>query len=803
MKQNKLHMIGHAHIDPVWLWQWQEGFHEVKATFRSALDRMREYGDFQFIASSAAFYEWVERSDPAMFAEIQQRVTEGRWQVVGGWWVEPDCNIPGGESFVRQGLYGQRYFKEKFGVLAKVGFCPDSFGHTASLPQILKKSGLAYYVFMRPQPHEKTLPSRIFWWESDDSSRVLTFRIPFEYLSWGKDLEAHARLCADEMTAALDLMMCFYGVGNHGGGPTRENLDSIPRLNADPTYPQVLCSSPEQFFAEVEAKNWDLPVIHTDLQRHAAGCYAAHSGSKRLNRRAEHSLLAAERWSAVAAKVTQQPYPQDFDRAWKNVLFNQFHDILAGTSLEAAYDDAHHGYGEALAIAERNLNYAVQSVAWNIRIEQQDDVKPILVFNPHTWAVQANVELETYRWKENAVLVDDQDRVIPHQAVRSVSVTARWRLSFMADLPALGYRTYRLISSGEPATPETIQGSDTVLENDLVRLEFDPVTGCIASLRDKQQDIEVCAGQAAQPVVINDLSDTWGHNVIKFDDVIGVFTGKSVKLVEHGAVKSVIRVISVYQQSTLTQDFTLYPGKRQIDVSVTVDWHEHSKLLKLRFPINVMQPKVTHEIPYGHFEQTPNGDEVPFQSWIDVSGQVGDALYGFSLLNDGKYSVDINGSDIGLTVLRSPVYAHHIPAVIDPEGQYAYMDQGIQRFNYALLPHTGSWTTAGTVKRAAELNQRPVIMFATFHPDGRLPQSDSFIDVQPDNIVVSVLKQSEDNDDLIIRAYETINQATTARIRLPQQDRMIEAAFGPSEIKTFRVPSNANLPVVETDLLEF
>src|SRR5215211_2083865 len=240
LKTRKLHMIGNAHIDPVWLWQWQEGFHEVKASFRSALDRMKEFPDFTFVASSAAFYEWVEGSDPVMFAEIQQRVREGRWGIVGGWWVEPDCNIPAGESFVRHGLYAQRYFKEKFGVIARTGFNVDSFGHAGTLPQILKKSGLDYYVFLRPMPHEKGLPSRLFWWQSDDGSRVLAFRIPFEYLSWGKEVETHARRCADEMKEPVDEFLCFYGVGDHGGGPTITNIESIQRLDTDPQFPARL-----------------------------------------------------------------------------------------------------------------------------------------------------------------------------------------------------------------------------------------------------------------------------------------------------------------------------------------------------------------------------------------------------------------------------------------------------------------------------------------------------------------------------------------------------------------------------------
>ncbi len=804
MKQKKLHMIGNAHIDPVWLWQWQEGFHEVKATFRSALDRMKEYDDFAFVASSAVFYSWVEQSDPAMFAEIQQRVSEGRWQVVGGWWIEPDCNIPNGEALVRHGLYGQRYFQTKFGTTARVGFNVDSFGHAGTLPQILKKSGIHYYTFLRPMPHEKGLPSRLFWWEADDGSRVLAYRIPFEYLSWGKELSDHAKRCADEIKAPYDEGMCFYGVGNHGGGPTRENLDSIRALNSDPDLPELLISTPEAFFDSVAGKDLPIPVVHSDLQNHAVGCYAAHSGIKQWNRKAENLLATAEKWSLLAAWVNQQPYP-DFERAWKDVLFNQFHDILAGTSLEAAYDDARNGFGEALEIGERALNYALQSFAWNVKVEPEDGMKPIIVFNPQTWAVKANVELESYRPKPEAVLVDDQGQPVPFQIVTSTTVTNRVRISFTADLPALGYRVYRLRTSGAQGSFTTVQASDGVLENGRFRLEIDTETGYVASLYDKRDAMQVFSGEAAKPVVIADTSDTWGHNTFRFPNVIGEFKATQVKLAEHGAAKSVIRVFSSYGASKLIQDFTMYPDRDQIDVQVVVDWREQFKLLKLRFPINVKFMRITREEAYGQIDVNANGDEMPFQRWVDVSGTAreGENAYGFSLLNDAKYSLDVNVRDIGMTVLRSPAYAHHIPAEVNPDELHAFIDQGIQRFTYSMLAHSGSWETAGTVRRAAELNQPPLVQFATYHTDGKLPQSDSFIDVQPEAIMVTVLKQAEDGDDLIVRAYETTGTATQGIITLPKWNRRIEAAFAAGEIKTFRVPRDAGQPIVETDLIEW
>jgi alpha-mannosidase len=805
--RKKLHMIGNAHLDPVWLWQWQEGFQETKATFRSALDRMKESDDFMFTSSSAANYEWVENNDPSMFAEIKQRVQEGRWQIVGGWWIQPDCNIPGGESFVRQGLYGQRYFKEKFGVTAKVGYNVDSFGHHGMLPQILKKSGMDYYIMMRPMPNEKGLPGRLFQWESDDGSRVLAFRILFEYCTWGKALDKHVHRCVTELKEPFDELMCFYGVGNHGGGPTKENIESIRRMNADPDMPTLEFSTPNRFFEEIEKKDLPFPVVHDDLQHHASGCYAVHSGIKQWNRQAENKLIAAEKLSVLAEWVTGQPYPKNYTQAWKNVLFNQFHDILAGTSIEPAYEDARNMHGEAMSIAERGLNYAVQSFSWNIGIEQEEGMKPIVVFNPHAWNSKVNVELEIGGLKDTSVLVDETGKQVPHQAVQSLATAGgRFRLSFIADLPPMGYRVYKLLpqSNALKADVQSIKANDYALENDRFRLEFDPKTGYINSLFDKRTETEVFREAAAKPVVIEDNSDTWSHNVFHFNKVIGAFEATSVKRVEHGPVKSVIRVTSAYGTSKLVQDFTMYRELDQIDVKVTVDWREQFKMLKMVFPVNFIFTRQSYEIPYGYIEREHNGEEEPGQSWIDYSGSTrkSGTLYGLSLLNDAKYSYSIHNKELAMTVLRSPIYAHHDPLKPDPHGHYSFIDQGVQHFNYTLLPHEGGWEQAGTVKRAAELNQRPISIIETYH-EGKLPQTDSFLSVDKDNIVVSAVKQAEDNDDMIIRCYETNKIATEAVMKLPKWNREIKAKFGPCEIKTFRVPKDTALPVTETNLLEW
>jgi alpha-mannosidase len=528
----------------------------------------------------------------------------------------------------------------------------------------------------------------------------------------------------------------------------------------------------------------------------------------------ENSLLAAERWSAVSHQVIGLPYPIDFERAWKNVLFNQFHDILAGTSIESVYEDVHNFYGEAMAIAGRNLNAAVQALAWKIHIEPESDMLPIMVFNPHTWNSRVPVEVEINLAPANGMLIDVEDRVVPHQYVRSESAAPwRSRLCFIAELPSLGYRVYRfypLKSGVETKLGDSLQVNATGLENEYFRLGFDPETGWIRSLIDKRVNREILAGPGARPVVIADSSDTWSHNVFRFDEEIGAFDTASIQVIEKGPVKATIRVANIYNNSRLTQDFTLYQDLDIMKIGVIVDWREHNKLLKLRFPFSLAATHTTYEIPYGYIARSANGDENPGLNWVDVTGVLSghNQPYGLSLLNDGKYSFDSrsqdisNFHDIGLTVLRSPAYAHHLPMELASEGLYNFMDQGRQSFRYAIFPHVGGWEETGVVKRAAEINQLPFVLLGTFHPEGNLPQVGSFLSVDVDNVVISVLKQAEDNNDLILRCYETAGRAERVLISLPLLNRILTVNMGPCEIKTLRIPLEPSEEVKEVDLIE-
>jgi alpha-mannosidase len=804
-----LYMIGNAHIDPVWLWQWQEGLHQVRATFRAALELMEQYEDFVFTCDSVAYLEWVERVDPELFRAVARRVDEGRFVVVGGWWIEPDCNLPNGESFVRQALYGQRFLRQRFRQPATVGCNVDPFGHAATLPQLLSKAGISSYVFLRPQPKEKTLPGELFWWASPDGSRVLAYRIPYAYCSPGTDLEAFIENALQRAEPDLEGLMIFYGVGNHGGGPTRENLASIARLNATDNGLRLLLSGPEQYF-EIMKDRPEVPTYAGDLQHHAVGCYSAHSGVKRWNRRAEHLLLASERWSTVAARLGGPAYPKAaFAQAWKLVLFNQFHDILAGTAIAPAYEDARDQYGYASTVAADALNLAAQSVTRQINITAEDGTFPVVVVNTLPWAVRADVEfeMEPESTDEFGAVDEQTGAAVAVQRAQPLATLAggHRRLVVAADLPPLGYRLYRFgrrygqVTGGRPGDPD----DQTVLENAHLRVELDPRTGWLSSLVDKGRDVElVPRATSGHAVVLEDTSDTWSHDLGSYDKEIGRFSCTEVSRVEDGPVRAMIRVESHFAGSSLVETFILGSRARHLEIRASLDWRERQRVLKLRFPNELRDPAVTYSVPYGRLPRPNQGSEEVAQAWVDVSGVLHDgAKAGCSLLNDSKYAYDVQGSDVGMTAARSPVYAWHDPYKLGPDEHYEYLDQGRQDFTYWLLPHAGDLDAAGTVRLAEELNERPFALPEHFHP-GPLPPALGFADDGGGGVLMTVIKWAEDGNGVVVRAYDTTGHGGTARLELPFMGRHIDSSFAPGEVKTFLVPEQAELPVEEVSLLE-
>ncbi len=800
-----LHMIGNAHIDAVWLWRWQDGFSEIRATFRSALDRMNEYPGFIFTSAAASYYAWVEQNDPEMFEEIRQRVAEGRWAIVGGWWIQPDCNIPSGESFARQALYGQRYFMEKFGVKARTGYNVDSFGHSGLLPKILRMSGMDRYVFMRPGCHEMAMPARLFTWQSPEGEPVTAFRIPYDYCSWGEEISAHIGRYASEQQDERGVM-CFYGVGNHGGGPTRANLDSIQALDGKDGVKLVL-TSPDAYFDQAAEKSGELPAVTGDLLHHASGCYSAHSGIKRMNRLAENRLLTAEKWSALANVLLGKHYPaEDYTRAWKKVLFNQFHDILAGTSLIEAYDDSAQDYGFALSIADEHINDTQQAMMRQIDIPFVEGTRPFVAFNPQGFDAKWPIALECAGIPENMALVDDAGQDIPYQiATASSAARGRVALTFVADVPALGYRTYRLVPREGYAHPRPMPTKlDLVLENEWVRAEFSPETGGMKSLLWKPSGVEMLSAESSAQV-IHDDSDTWSHDVLRFHDVIGEMNLRRIERVQDGPSHATIRVTLAWENSLLVQDFTLYRDLPRIFVRTTVNWQGALQVLKLRYRMPHNYLHVTAQGPFGYVDRPANGEEFPMQQWVDMTGAPPGKMQtvsGLAILNDGKYAYDVHDHAMHLTVLRSPYYANHVPFVVEEGMSFPVVDQGWQTFTYVLAPHDGRAQDTTIDQESMLLNAPPELLPESFH-QGPWPGTQSLARVQGDHVVLDALKLAEDGSgDLIAHLHETARKHGDAALTIPALSQRIPLAFTPGEIQALRIPRTPGGKVQPVDLIE-
>ena len=482
-------------------------------TFRSALNRMKETPDFRYTHSSSQHYRWVQEAAPEMLAEIKERIKEGRWEVVGAWPVEPDCNIPATESFVRHALYGKRYCERVLGVDVKIGFNPDSFGHAAGLPTILKRAGYGYYVFMRPQEHEMKLPL-LFWWEGPDGSRVLVLRI------W-KNYDAGANMIEPAATGAFadgfQDGAFFMGVGDHGGAVTKDQIRQVLEMQKNPKLPELRFSTLREFFKTVEASPAfaSLPVVKGELQIHAVGCYSTYAEGKYLNRRAERWLGQAESISLLANRTAGRAYPAtEFAESWWKVLFCQFHDMMAGTSLYSDYEDVRDSVGSACDVAGHARVLTVESMAKRVDTTAVTE-GAVFCYNPLPWKRKALVEC----YLDDEVPFTDGKSPVTHLTSKDgAAIPMQWRpsesmtkffhrLSAWVDLPACGYKVLEL-KHGDPAPGVGYRELVTISDSSFG----------ISSL--KAEGTELLAGPIGL-VVIKDTSDTWAHGIKQFREEIG------------------------------------------------------------------------------------------------------------------------------------------------------------------------------------------------------------------------------------------------------------------------------------------
>lgn len=825
---HRLHLIGNAHLDPAWLWLWQEGYGEVRSTFSAALDRLAEYPEFTFTCSAAAYYKWLEEDYPEIFERIRGYVREGRWEIAGGWWVQSDCNMPCGETFARNALYAQNYFRTRFGKICTTGYSVDSFGQNASLPMLLRQSGMTRYVYQRPGQHEKEMDSSVFLWRSDDGSQVTAARLTFGYGAGdGKYLREKTKSTEDAAEKGNRDLLLFYGVGNHGGGPTIKTIEELRKSIASGNPHHLTFSTLERYFSELGEAG--LKPYAGDLEHHASGCYAAHSELKKKYRHAENALLSAEKFGVMAQKLTGKPCAgEKIDSLWEILLFNTFHDILCGCSIRPVCDEAMNQLGEVASESARLCNISVQQISSRLDTlrgaEKTEALHrsgyPVAVFNPLPWEVTVPVRVRgavrgADGKKCSFAVFGPEGNAHCGQSIQSEHLL--WNDTdslFLADLPAFGYRMYFLRGSEPPEEPSPLTArivedaeiqescrpvyGGPELENEFLRVRFSRVTGGISSIFDKTCGKEILSGPAAVGSVVNDWEcDTWAHGETTFRDEIGRLRCEKLEIAETGSVRCSVKSVCRFGTSAVTQIFRLYRGERLLRAEVRINWNEEHCRLRLLFPVNVKKPVNTYQIPFGRIEKECTGEEEVSVGWFDVSGETESGEQaGLTLASDSKYSFSAEGSVLGMTALRSAVFADH-GGIRRQELDYDSFDLGRHDFTYAVIPHGGKTEASQADRAAAELCTTFETVLESGHA-GSLPDSGSFCSADRKNIVISTVKKSLAGDADILRARESDGAETDAVISF--FGRSYPVHFRPFEVKTLKIEKNGT--AAETNFLE-
>jgi alpha-mannosidase len=827
----RLHMVGNAHIDPMWIWDWREGMHEVLQTFRSAVNRLDEEPALVFTASSASYYQWVEQASPELFGRIRELVAQQRWIVTGGQWVEPDCNLPSGESVCRQFLYGQRYLAEHLGITATVGYNIDSFGHAGTLPQLLAGSGIGAYVMMRPGEHEKHIDAPAFLWEGVDGTTLPAYRIPYEYSTAGShEDEVIRKRSAELLERSHELgypLMAFFGVGDHGGGPTRLAVGTIRDLSTT-SAGSITFSGPVAYFealcGAVAHGDAALPRVTGELQWHAVGCYSARASLKRGNARAEDALVMAEKMAELCRALTGRTLDvqEELAEAWRGVLFAQFHDALGGTTSDPATIAVEQLLASAESRADRVATLAAHSIVesvdtWVASAETAEGLGssrfgvpvPMIVFNPLSWPVTGIVSIP----HRVSVATSASGSRQPVQQIPSGEVTHSPTRSIMQlSVPPFGYRRYWLHmvdpDAGAPAGDGRLAAvvaeapGGTTLTNGLLRAVIDSRSGALVSLvvtsKEEGQEWELIADGGVLPVVVEDASDTWSHGTARYegDERSGDLMG--VAMVEDGPVRSTVRSTWSLEHSTVVQEVSLYQGRPFVELRITAEWHESARVMKVVVPTTFSDPSSAAGAPYGFVERRCSGHEEVMVHWVDLS----DGRRGLACTSDVAGGYDALGARLRLTALRSPRVADHGWGWgNDDPAAYPVTDQGLHRMRFRLTPHLGTWAEAQVARMADEHRVELPVVIDTWHR-GRLGSEASAIEVEGDSVVVPVVKRAEMGSGTVLRVWEVSGRPSRAQVTLPVHDRSWVGDLGPHQVRTLFVSDDPGIPVRDLDIPE-
>lgn len=808
MERKTIHIISQAHLDLAWLWDWRQSTAEALNNLNTITRLMNQYKNMTFSYSNAYLYQQAKRCAPELFNKIHKLVKENRWELTGGWLVESDCNLPSGESLIRQALYGKKFFMENFGIDVKTGYCPDAFGHCDSMPKILKTTGFDHYVFSKPRlgnefPH-------FFKWRSSDGSEILAWRIHGGYAT-GPDTDAAALekelqyAAENNFTDGCRHTAFFLGLGNHGGGPSEEQILKIIELSKREDGPQIKFSTLTELFKELE-KDSDLmnnlKVFEGEIHHHNIGCYSAHGEIKKTNRQAEFDIRKTEAVAVISSVLGYSDYPgKALDEAWENLLFNHFHDIISGTCIPECCNEALEMINSVTLSTKKIVSERLFALSQKIDTSKVKNTA-IFAFNPLPYERDALLTLDMFTSIDGATgprimsaIEPESGEKIPVEFVQADSPYGPWlkewkKLLLKTKVPAFGYKVLEL-SPDQPDNAEYKSPTDFKVT--------DGILG-ISELRDSEDNI--FSSGYIKLIICDDDSDTFGHGCSSFLKNPADVPLEHSYIQDDCSLRKKTRLTGSYGKSTLNIEVQTYSGQDYFDLKIYGNWQEEMKVLKLELPFSLTESEACIEMPFSRVSRKADGHEVPGHSWCALSGKLAQKPYTVGVINKGISSFDAKASALHLTLRRSVQYTHYGDLKQSEENGIRYLDHGYFCHEIRIIPSSVKAQEFPMERYAQEFNM-PALVFSETRHEGMLGLSGSFLKLEAENTVMSTLKSDKDGKDLIIRLAETAGKSenvviSSAALGLEHSEMI--TAF---EVKTLRFScQNAVWTVHDVDSLE-
>lgn len=815
---NNLHLVCNAHIDVVWMWEIEEGVAETLSTFRTAADFCDDYDGFVFCHNEALLYQWVEEYDKDLFARIQRLVKEGKWHIMGGWFLQPDCNIPCGESFVRQIIEGRHYFKEKFDAYPTTAINFDAFGHTRGLVQIMAKSGYKSYLFCRPEPDMLDLPGEDFIWVGNDGSKIICHRAYNSYESHRGEADEKIKGWI-EKNPDKKVGMVLWGIGNHGGGPSRIDYEKISKLNDSCEKYNIIHSKPESYFDELEKTGTVLNEYYGLLNPRYTGCYTTMSNVKQLHRRLENQLFLTEKMAAHAFMAGVMEYPgEKLREVEKDLMLTEFHDIIPGSAIEAVEKYSTNLCGHGLKILKDLQVRAFLALCSDKKRAKPGEI-PVFVYNPNPFKVSETIEVEYMLPDQNKnrdlyalpVITTSGEKVISQREHEVSNFNVDWRIKsvFKADLNPGQMTRYDVEIKLIPTPKDIVQPLEREIsfDNGMMKCKIDRETGLLTSYIVDGK--EYLSSPALTPYVMHDDENSWAHKEREYRNIVGEFkllseketaefcaikasdTLVNVRIIEKGDVRTIVEAIFGYGKSNIVRRYYLDNFKKSIRIEDRVFWNEKMKMLKLSIP-TVVDGEYIGQQAYSKEYLRCNGEEMVSQKWVMAA----DRYNAFTIINDGTYGSDYLEGEIRLTLLRAPGYSAgksdfsvRKPYIMEQDRYSDIIDQGKHVFNFVISAGTREERDANIERESTIVAESPIAM--SFFPTGCSKEKEDtikpFAIMEGDGLTLPVFKKARKDDSFIFRVFNQTDEERSATITFPCISQSCTCIAKPAELKTSKI----------------